>query len=465
MKFRLRMTLCIVMLLALVFGAGGSMLISVSFRESLDSEQALAVRSHRVLVNTLVLANNISAQTGYAGLVDTLRQLDGQGESMWSGLRLTDGERTLYQSGSLPYDSTAAAEPGKCYVRLYENEGVGVLQVSGMIQVNSGATLTLDAGYSVSHLYSVRQIQIGIYYRLLAAVVVLGAALSWALSVLLTRPLYQLGRVTRQIANGNLSSRANICSGDEFEQLARDFNRMTDRVEEDMAALQDAMRRQEEFMGSFAHELKTPMTSIIGYADLLRGQGLSEEDQQRAANYIFSEGRRLESLSLKLLDLLVLRKRDFALTEASPAAVIQSLVKVLRPTLAERDVTLQCRCQPGRCRIEPDLVKSLVINLIDNARKAMDGPGNVFVLSEMTDAGCRIRVVDNGRGMPASEISRITEAFYRVDKSRSRAQGGVGLGLALCQEIVGLHEGTMTFQSAQGKGTIVTVTLNGGRTL
>ncbi len=465
MKFRLRMTLCIVMLLALVFGAGGSMLISVSFRESLDSEQALAVRSHRVLGNTLVLANNISAQTGYAGLVDTLRQLDGQGESMWSGLRLSDGERNLYQSGSLPYDGTAAEEPGKCYVRLYENDGVGILQVSGMIQVNGGASLTLDAGYSVSHLYSVRQIQLSIYYRLLAAVVVLGAVMSWALSVLLTRPLYQLGRVTRQIANGNLSSRANIHSGDEFEQLAADFNRMTDRVEEDMAALQDAMRRQEEFMGSFAHEMKTPMTSIIGYADLLRGQSLPPADQQRAANYIFSEGRRLESLSLKLLDLLVLRKRDFSLTEGSPAAVIQSLVKVLRPAMAERDVTLQCRCEPGQCRMEPDLVKSLVINLIDNARKAMDGPGNVFVLSEMTESGCRIRVVDNGRGMPAAEISRITEAFYRVDKSRSRAQGGVGLGLALCQEIVGLHEGTMTFQSAEGKGTIVTVTLNGGRTL
>ena len=216
-------------------------------------------------------------------------------------------------------------------------------------------------------------------------------------------------------------------------------------------------------MGSFAHEMKTPMTSIIGYADLLRGQGLSEEDQQQAANYIFSEGKRLESLSLKLLDLLVLRRRDFTLTEASPAAVIQSLVKVLRPAMAEREVTLQCRCQPGRCRMEPDLVKSLVINLVDNARKAMDGPGNIFVLSEMTDTGCRIRVVDNGRGMPPSEISRITEAFYRVDKSRSRTQGGVGLGLALCQEIVGLHEGTMEFQSAEGKGTIVTVTLNGGR--
>ena len=216
-------------------------------------------------------------------------------------------------------------------------------------------------------------------------------------------------------------------------------------------------------MGSFAHEMKTPMTSIIGYADLLRGQSLTPADQQQAANYIFSEGKRLESLSLKLLDLLVLRRQDFALTEASPAAVIQGLVNVLRPVMAQRDITLQCRCEPGRCRMEPDLVKSLVTNLIDNARKAMDGAGNIFVRSEMTDGGCRIQVIDNGRGMPEKEIGRITEAFYRVDKSRSRAQGGVGLGLALCRQIVDLHGGTMTFRSQEGRGTAVTVTLNGGR--
>ncbi len=462
MKFRLRMMLSIVMLLALVFGAGGSMLISVSFRQSMDGEKTVAVRSFGMIQNTMVLANSIADQTGYNDLVDTLRQLDKQGTTPWRGLRLRDGDGDLYASGSLPFADSAAGEDGVCSVRLYEDEGLATLQISGLIQVN-GAYLTLDAGYDVSHLYAIRQTQLDIYYRLLAVVIVLGAALSWAMSALLTRPLYQLSRVTRQIAGGNLSSRASVRSGDEFEQLAADFNHMTDQVEDTIAQIQEAMRRQEEFMGSFAHEMKTPMTSIIGYADLLRGQSLSAADQQQAANYIFSEGRRLESLSLKLLDLLVLRKRDFELTEGSPEAVVTGLVHVLRPAMAEQDITLQCRCEPGRCRMEPDLVKSLVINLMDNARKAMDGPGNIYILSEMTDAGCRIRVVDNGRGMPEKELSRITEAFYRVDKSRSRAQGGVGLGLALCQEIASIHEGEISFQSVEGKGTMVTVTLNGGR--
>ncbi|MCD7770058.1 MAG: HAMP domain-containing histidine kinase [Oscillospiraceae bacterium] len=464
MSFRLRTMLCIVMLLALTFGAGGSMLISLSFRESLENEQDTAIKSYRMIENTMVLANSISLQSELTDLGSTLRQLDEQSDTQWSVLQLSSDASVLYRSGSLPYDSedTGDWEEGQCHVRLYREDGVSLLQVSGILQVNR-QTLYLAAAYDVSDLYELRDSQLAIYYRLLLAVVLVGAVMSWAMAAYLTRPLYKLSRVTREIAGGNYASRADIRSGDEFQQLAEDFNRMTDQVEENIVQLQDAMRRQEEFMGSFAHELKTPMTSIIGYADLIRSQSLSPEEEQQAANYIFSEGRRLESLSLKLLDLLVLKKRDFSLTEGSPAAVIRGLVHVLRPSMAEQGVTLQCRCQEGRCLMDADLVKSLVINLADNARKAMDGPGNIYILSEMTDTGCRIRVADNGRGMPEAELTRITEAFYRVDKSRSRAQGGAGLGLALCQEIAALHGGSLSFRSKEGQGTIVTAELNGGR--
>ena len=93
----------------------------------------------------------------------------------------------------------------------------------------------------------------------------------------------------------------------------------------------------------------------------------------------------------------------------------------------------------------------------------MDGGGNIYILCSMTDDGCKIRVVDNGRGMRQEELGKITEAFYRVDKSRSRAQGGVGLGLALCNEIVLLHNGKMEFQSVLGTGTSVNIELRGGR--
>ena len=214
-------------------------------------------------------------------------------------------------------------------------------------------------------------------------------------------------------------------------------------------------------MGSFAHELKTPMTSIIGYADLLRGQSLDDQEAQEAANYIFSEGKRLEALSWKLLDLLLMKHQDLTLIETDPAVPIGSLVAHLQPVYRESGIVLQCRCESGLCRLEPDLFSSVLTNLLDNARKALDRGGNIYVLGKRENGCYRIQVLDNGRGMPEEAIRHLTEAFYRIDKSRSRAQGGAGLGLTLCRRILELHEGTISFASREGKGTCVTVTLPG----
>ena len=223
------------------------------------------------------------------------------------------------------------------------------------------------------------------------------------------------------------------------------------------------MARQERFMGAFAHEVKTPMTSIIGYADLIRGQTLTPEEQSEAADYIFSEGRRLESLSQKLLELLVLRRGGAVLNPASPAALVQGLVRRLAPLYAARGISLTCACGQGKCLLEPDLVKSLLLNLLDNARKALDGQrGAIHVQAELLPGGCWISVRDSGRGIPPAALEHLTEDFYRVDKARARAQGGAGLGLSLCREIAALHSGELRFDSAPGLGTTVTVILRGG---
>ena len=163
------------------------------------------------------------------------------------------------------------------------------------------------------------------------------------------------------------------------------------------------------------------MTSILGYADLLRRGTLSPEEQASAADYIFSEGKRLERLSLKLLDLYLAQHQ------------------------------------------QPALFRSLLLNLVDNSRKALEKGGRIALTCTMTETGCRLTVEDNGRGMPPEVLAHLTEAFYRVDKSRARAQGGAGLGLALCERIAVLHGGAIHFASTPGQGTTVTVSLEGGR--
>ena len=215
-------------------------------------------------------------------------------------------------------------------------------------------------------------------------------------------------------------------------------------------------------MASFAHELKTPMTAIIGYADLLRTESLDREESMEAANYIFSEGKRLESLSLKLQQLHLAKHETPELEQVQMDRFVTNLVRQLRPVYEPSGIRLECQTKPGSWDIDPELMESVLMNLMDNARKAMEQGGIIVLLVDFPENACRIRVVDNGRGMPPEVLNHLTEAFYRVDKSRSRAQGGAGLGLSLCSEIVRYHNGELKFESKPGKGTCVSVILKGG---
>lgn len=221
------------------------------------------------------------------------------------------------------------------------------------------------------------------------------------------------------------------------------------------------MQRQESFMGAFAHELKTPMTSIIGFADLLRQGNLDETTRTMAADYIFSEGKRLERLSFKLLELLLLKKDGLKLQKVWLNSYLTEVERALSPAMKNRNIRLVCKGEAARVTLEADLVRSLLYNLADNAAKALDDGGIIAIRGTAIPGGCQLQVVDNGRGMAKEELAKITEAFYRVDKARARSQGGAGLGLALCKQIAQLHGGNIRFDSEPGKGTRVTVTLYG----
>lgn len=464
MKFRVKMTLCMLCLMSLVFGVGGSLLLSLSFRGSLERETESAYRTYQTVLSTLQVVNQ--TQAGYGDIAETLGQLAAQRSSVWAALRLTDGSETLYQSGSAAarfQDMSGRIEPSYCLIaHMQDEDGGRYLQLSGAFAADD-KTMVLDLAHDISSVYAARDVQQSAYQKVFLVMLVLCAVLSYSISWILTRPLSRLSNASREIASGNLAYRARIRSHDEVGALASDFNHMARTLEANVSELTAAMERQERFMGSFAHEMKTPMTSIIGYADLIRSQALAPEEQADAANYVFSEGKRLESLSRKLLDILVLGQTEVALTLSSPRQIIVNLVEHLRPVYLERGIRLQQRCEEGACLLEPDLFKSLLVNLLDNARKALDQGGNIVVVCEMLPDGCRVRVLDNGRGIPEEALGHLTEAFYRVDKSRARAQGGAGLGLTLCSEIAALHGGTIGVDSRVGNGTCVTVELRGGR--
>ena len=452
-----------VALLGLSFGLGGTMLIHQSFKTSLSSTIDSDLQNYESIQSTLLIAVDTNSVSSYIDMSNIINQLSAQGNSNRKNiiLRNSDMEVVSIMNSSFTYKEMKPSDENTCNSIIWRENNNYYLQLCSSMDINTENLdiSQMDIVYDITSVYAARAQEQNTFRLLLIAIFVVGSITSMIAASLLTKPLEKLSSLAQHISHGDYSARLHIHSGDEIEALANDFNNMADTIEDNISELHFSMEKQEQFMGSFAHELKTPMTSIIGYADLLRSQNMSEDETNEAANYIFSEGKRLESLSLKLLDLLVVKNQETILTPTDPSLAIQNVINVMKPELAKEHITLKSSCRKGCCMMDIDLFQSLIINIIDNARKAIDDNGLIHVAGTVRDDNYVIIIKDNGRGMPPEEITRISEAFYRIDKSRSRAQGGAGLGLAICSKIAEIHQAKIKYKSAVGRGTVVTITL------
>lgn len=268
------------------------------------------------------------------------------------------------------------------------------------------------------------------------------------------RPIQTLQKSTAYLAGGVYDQRIDLRQDDEIGELAADFNRMADAVETHVLALKEEAERRTLFMSALTHEMKTPVTGISGNAQTLLGTKMTEEEREDALLGINRECLRMERLSQTLLQLIVLKQgADLARTRVSVSDLLESVRDSAAELLRQRGLTLLIDNEMGTLSVEPDLMTSLLLNLIDNAGKA-SRPGDTI---ELIARGHTISVVDHGCGMPPEELNKITQPFYRIDRSRARAAGGIGLGLALVEEIARLHEARLEFVSAPGEGTTVKV--------
>lgn len=463
MKFKHKLVLCMVVLLGLSFGLGGTILIHRSFKTSLSSTIDSDLLNYESIQSTLLIAVDTNSVSSYIDMSNIINQLSAQGNSNRKNiiLRNSDMEVVSIMNSSFTYKEMKPSDENTCNSIIWRENNNYYLQLCSSMDINTEnlGISQMDIVYDITSVYAARAQEQNTFRLLLIVIFVVGSITSMIAASLLTKPLEKLSSLAQHISHGDYSARLHIHSGDEIEALANDFNNMADTIEDNISELHFSMEKQEQFMGSFAHELKTPMTSIIGYADLLRSQNMSEDETNEAANYIFSEGKRLESLSLKLLDLLVVKNQETILTPTDPALAVRNVINVMKPELAKEHITLKSSCRKGCCMMDIDLFQSLIINIIDNARKAIDDNGLIHVAGTVRDDNYVIIIKDNGRGMPPEEITRISEAFYRIDKSRSRAQGGAGLGLAICSKIAEIHQAKIKYKSAVGRGTVVTITL------
>lgn len=318
----------------------------------------------------------------------------------------------------------------------------------------SGGQQYLGICRDLSSIYEDRNSLMNQYKLSLVLLLFVGGICIFVMSRVMSRPIMSLSKVAGKIASGNYELRSDYGAPDEIGELAVNFNRMADRLVEQMQEKELEARQKEDFNAAFAHELKTPLTSIIGYADMLNTMELTEEERREAYYYIYSQGKRLESLSHKLLELVSLNKTTLVRKPVATRQLEEDIRNTMRPVFRKKGVKGRIDMEKAVLYGDRELLLSLFYNLLDNACKAVGAGGFVLLKGRKAGNGYEIKVVDNGRGIPKEEISRITEAFYMVDKSRSRKEGGAGIGLSLCKQIVDRHGGVMEIVSKPGEGTV-----------
>lgn len=467
MKLFVKIFLCSVATLSLFLSLSAYILISSSFESFMDREIDQAKNQYTYIkynIQSKLLMNKSQKQAVRdkydLSILDASRYtIEGNQIAI-----LNEDKKTISSNlaNSLSMDIVNEISQESLICKVEELNDSEILMLGGSFE-HDGKLFYLITATNISGVLSQKREMESNFDLIYFTAISAGMIIMMILSTIITRPIKGLIKSTSRIANGFYNDRIEYRDKGEFGELAESFNKMAEAVEEKVIELEDIAEKKEDFVTNFAHELKTPLTSVIGYADMIFQRDLSKEEIKNAARYILEEGLRLEALSFKLMDLTVLNKQSFILEQLNSKEVFQNIVDTLQPILKEKKIDVKLQIEEAFIEIEFDLFKMLILNLIDNSIKA-DARVIKLIGNKIDNERYRISVNDDGIGIPKKEISRITEAFYMVDKSRSRAHHGVGLGLALCEKIARIHKSKLYIFSEENKGTtiMIEVQISGG---
>jgi len=272
------------------------------------------------------------------------------------------------------------------------------------------------------------------------------------------RPLELVASASRHIADGQYKERIHLKGKHELAKVAAAFNQMADQVETNIQLLEEDAERKQQFVDSFAHEIRTPLTSIYGYAEYLQKASLAENELIESAGYIRNEAMHMRELANSLLELATFRGYQPTKISITIPELFDDIRQTLEGALHAKGARLSCDYTISDLEGQADLIKALLLNLCQNALAACEpDKGEIHLNAFKEDEQITLSVRDNGRGIPEESLSKITEPFYRVDKARSRTEGGAGIGLTLCQQIADVHGAQLLIESQLGVGTTVKI--------
>ena len=380
--------------------------------------------------------------------------------------RFADQEGVLMR-GSETLCSSVAVDPslyalpdredGRTAVYRGSVDGRQLLIVASLEWVQAD-TLYVGLVRDITEVYDAISRLTRLFLLVCAAGVVLGTGLLYFAVKKSTAPLSRLTAATGEIAAGAYDKRVTVFGRDEVSDLGQSFNRMAEAVENKIADLTEQNERQRLFISGVSHEFKTPLAAVRLHGDLLENAKLSEAEREDSLQHIRRAGAYMTSMTQSLMELLLL-DQGIETEETDPADLLISVESAVRDSMAARGVTLRIDRQTATpLLLNRTLMTSLLLNLVENAARSYD-PEDVDKTVTLRACDRCFEVSDHGRGIPAEAQERIFEPFYRVDKSRSRKQGGSGLGLALVKAIADAHGATLSLESQPGRGTTFRVQL------
>ena len=304
----------------------------------------------------------------------------------------------------------------------------------------------------------------GIIIQALLIGLIISVFLSLLLAKAMVTPILNLTRAAEKVAAGDFSSKLTSDAQDEIGVLTRTFNGMAVKLERTLDDLKKSEEMRREFVANVSHELRTPITSIRSYAETLQdAKNLPQSTEDEFLSVIVNESDRMTKI---VQDLLMLSRFDAGSIEFSfeRFSFEKSLRDIYNAMLLEAQrhnhkFTLDLKAPIPEIVGDRARIEQVLINMVSNAIKYTRDGGIVAITAGLKDDIVWVSVRDNGIGIPKTDVDKVFDRFYRVDKARSRESGGTGLGLSIAKEIVSRHNGTIGLTSRQGKGTIITISL------
>ena len=429
---RKRIALCMVALVLTLLGPGMALVVSRSFALTMERERARALGEEAAIARALTL--------------ETAEGNVGRSTASTLQTRYGSNELTIYL---LQNGETITGEALPTVQKLSEllNTETRATLLDGvserlLIAHALDGEITLLTALDVSPVYALRRELL----RGAAALGLIGLALAGALAIwisgVLTRPLSQLADAAAKLADGDYAAPLPAAKNDEMNALIRAFSRMSAAIDERETALRTQAEERQALIDALAHEMRTPLTAILGGARLLQQSRLSGSQQSELLDTMAREASRLSTMDERLLLLTRLDHEAPAFAPFDSQAMAREALSVFDGVRLEGDDAVFVG--------ERELTILLLRNLVVNAQRA---GGKEAVRVTLHPDG--FDVTDYGCGMTKEQIARAFEPFYKADKARTRSAGGAGLGLPLCRKIARLHHGKLHMESEIGRGTRV----------